>query len=171
MYPTIMKRGNHRPTSYRDAWMAKADEAAEAEEKFRNDLLGVEQPDRVFRYIYLINSSSVEKYVSQSRAQADSSFQLSRRAALAGFTLLIASVAIGIFSQLTAHPLEIAYLSAVAGIVTQFLSGVFFWIYNRTLTQINLFYQGVLTQQTEALTALGKASEVAMERRIQEHEA
>jgi len=40
---------------------------------------------------------------------------------------------------------------------------VFFWLYNRTLQQIHLFYQGMLAQQTEALAAIGRASESAWE--------
>ena len=144
------------------AWLKKAD-AAEEDQRDYQQKLEHAVPADVFRYVFLINNSAVEKYVSQSRGQAESSFLLSRRAAIAGFVLLLASVGIGLASQLTDRPLEIAYLSAVAGAITQFLSGVFFWMYNRTLSQIHLFYQGIMSQQTEALAAIGRASEAAKE--------
>jgi hypothetical protein len=143
-------------------WQKQADEATRDQRDYQNKLEQAKADD-VFRYVFLINNSAVEKYVSQSRAQAESSFLLSRRAAIAGFILLVVSIGIGLISQLTDHPLEIAYLSAVAGIITQFLSGVFFWMYNRTLQQINLFYKGIMSQQTEALAAIGRASEALKE--------
>jgi len=143
-------------------WLKKADVASEDQRDYQNKL-ETAATDDVFRYVFLINNAAVEKYVSQSRAQAEASFLLSRRAAIAGFVLFLGSVVIGLVSQFTDHPLDIAYLSAAAGAVTQFLSGVFFWLYNRTLQQIHLFYQGIMSQQTEALAAIGRASEAARE--------
>jgi hypothetical protein len=148
------------------SWLDKA-EVAQGDQRDYQEKLEHAKADDVFRYVFLINNAAVEKYVSQSRAQAESSFLLSRRAALAGFALLLASVGIGVVSQLTDYPLDIAYLSAVAGAITQFLSGVFFWMYNRTLQQIHLFYQGIMSQQTEALAAIGRASEAAKEAEIE----
>jgi hypothetical protein len=77
--------------------------------------------------------------------------------------LLLGSIVIGLVSRLEDHPLDITYLSAVAGPITQFLSGVFFWLYNRILQQIHIFYQGIMSQQTEALAAIGRASEAGRE--------
>jgi hypothetical protein len=141
-------------------WLNKAEEATANQRNYQEKLERAKVDD-VFRYVFLINNAAVENYVSQSRAQAESSFLLSRRAAIAGFALLLASIGIGVAAELANHPLRIAYLTAAAGTITQFLSGVFFWLYNRTLQQINLFYQGIMSQQTEALAAIGRASEAA----------
>jgi hypothetical protein len=113
--------------------------------------------------VFLINNSSVEAYVNQSRSQAEASFLLSRRVAIAGFTLLVASIGFGLVSELTANSLSVAYLAGISGVVTEFIAGVFFWIYNRTLQQINLFYEGMMTQQQDALAAIGRSSESAAE--------
>jgi Cyanobacterial TRADD-N associated 2-Transmembrane domain len=144
------------------SWLKKAEVATEEQRDYQEKLEHAPADD-VFRYVFLINNSAVEKYVSQSRAQAEASFLLSRRASIAGFALLLGSIVIGLVSQLNDHPLDIAYLAAVAGATTQFLSGVFFWLYNRTLQQIHLFYQGIMSQQTEALAAIGRVSEAARE--------
>jgi Cyanobacterial TRADD-N associated 2-Transmembrane domain len=144
------------------SWRKRADAATEDQRDYQEKLENA-PADNVFRYVFLINNAAVEKYVSQSRAQAEASFLLSRRAGIAGFALLLGSIVIGLVYQRTDHPLDIAYLSAVAGAITQFLSGVFFWLYNRTLQQINLFYQGIMSQQTEALAAIGRVSEAARE--------
>ena len=120
------------------------------------------------KYVFLINSEAVEQYVSQSRAQASSSFTLSRVAALAGFSLLIASIVLGLVTELSDRSLSVAYLAGIGGVLTEFIAGVFFWIYNRTLRQINMFYQGMMTQQHEALTAIGRSSELAAAERKEE---
>jgi hypothetical protein len=65
----------------------------------------------------------------------------------------------GRLSQFTDHPLTTAYLAGVGGVLTEFIAGVFFWIYNRTLQQINLFYEGIMKQQHEALEAIGRSTE------------
>lgn len=144
------------------SWLEKAAVASQDQRDYQSKLEHA-AADHVFRYVFLINNASVEQYVSQSRAQAESSFILSRRAALAGFVLLVGSIVIGIIAQLRNHPLDVAYLAGIGGVITQVTSGVFFGLYNRTLQQINLFYQGIMTQQTEALDAIGRASEAATE--------
>lgn len=149
-------------SSVSKAWLKRAETATEDQRNYQEKLEHA-QSDDVFRYVFLINNASVEQYVSQSRAQAEASFVLSRRAALAGFVLLLASIVIGLVAQRTDHPLDVAYLAGVGGAITQFIAGVFFWLYNRTLQQIHLFYQGIMTQQTEALAAIGRASEAAKE--------
>jgi hypothetical protein len=152
----------------------KGAEAAEKEKRSYQDKLEEASSDNVFKYVYLINNASVEKYVNQSRGQAEVSFALSRRVAIAGFTLLVLSIGIGLGSEVTHHSVSIAYLSGIGGVLTEFIAGVFFWIYNRTLQQINLFYQGMMKQQQDALAAIGRESQSEREaegRRIVPREA
>ena len=139
------------------SWLKRADVAEEQQNNYQ-DKLEDARPDKVFRYIFLINNAAVEKYVNQSRAQAEVSFALCRVAAIAGFLLLVASIVIGIVVELNGRSLSIAYIAGIAGVITQFISGVFFWMYNRTLQQINVFYQGIMSQQTEALVGIGRFS-------------
>lgn len=145
-----------------DGWRKRADQATEDQREYQGKLETADA-DHVFRFIFLINNAAVEQYVSQSRTQATASFLLSRVAAILGFGLFVAAIVIGLVSQGADQPLSIAYLSAIGGAISQFLAGVFFWLYNRTLQQINLFYQGIMSQQSEALTVLGRASEAARE--------
>jgi hypothetical protein len=140
----------------------KAEVASEQQNNYQGKLEDA-RPDKVFRYVFLINNAAVEKYVNQSRAQAEVSFALCRIPAIAGFLLLVVSIAIGIVVELKGRSLSIAYIAGVAGVITQFISGVFFWMYNRTLQQINVFYQGIMSQQTEALVGIGRSSAVTKE--------
>ena len=38
------------------------------------------------------------------------------------------------------QPLQVVYLSAIAGLIAQFISGVLFYFYNMTLQQLNQFH-------------------------------
>ena len=109
--------------------------------------------DKIFKYLLLINLASLESYVTQTRLQAEQSFRLSRVVATIGFSLLAAGVVIGIFSQLfMQRGLEVAYLASVAGLITEFISGVFFYLYNKTLQQINLFHAALQSSQKIAMS-------------------
>lgn len=141
-----------------NVWLRSADVANKNKQSYQEKLEGA-SPGEVFRYIFLINNAAVEQYVSQSRSQAEASFTLSRRAGIAGFVLVLVAVGVGVGAELLDYSLSVAYLTGIVGVLTQFISGVFFWIYNRTLQQINLFYQGIMSQQTDALAALGRESE------------
>ena len=82
--------------------------------------------------------------MNQSRGQAEASFDLSRKAAIAGFSLLVLAILIGLGAELANQSVSVAYLAGVGGAITEFIAGVFFWLYNRTLEQINVFYQGMI---------------------------
>lgn len=83
----------------------------------------------VYKYVLLINVSALEGYVAQARLQAQQSFSLSKTAAVAGFVLIVVAICLSVLLTVTAkgdHNLDAAYLTAVAGILTEFISGVFF---------------------------------------------
>lgn len=98
-----------------------------------------------FKSLLLMDLACLEAYISDTRIQALLSFRLCVAVAIFGSLLLLVAIVLGITSQLVPHmpPIQIAYLSAVAGLITQFISGVFFYFYNMTLRQINLFHAGL----------------------------
>jgi hypothetical protein len=144
--------GGNRWDSWDGGWGTAAKAASRDQQHFQKELEDA-PPDRVFRFVFLINNASVEKYVNQSRQQAEKSFWPSASVSVCGFLLLVATIVIGIKAELSGHSLSVAYLSGVVGALTQFISGVFFWLYNRTLKQITLFYKEIMDQQTDALAA------------------
>jgi hypothetical protein len=144
-------------------FLVQLNEVAEEQHDYQEKLEGASSPMEAFRYVYLINNKSIEKYVLQSRIQSQDAFKLSKNVALAGFVVLVAGIGIGIASQFTDNALSTAYLASIGGVLTEFIAGVFFWMYNRTLQQINVFYQGMMSQQHDALTALGGAPKASSE--------
>jgi Cyanobacterial TRADD-N associated 2-Transmembrane domain len=136
-------------------WIQSAETAKEDKRTYQ-EKLETAGADDVFKYVFLISSSAVEQYVSQSRIQAEKSFELSRRILVAGFVVLLGGIGLGVLTELTDNSLSVAYLAGIGGVLTEFVAGTVFWLYNRTLQQINAFYQGMMKQQQEALARIGQ---------------
>src|SRR4030067_1243850 len=49
----------------------------------------------VFKNLLLAENKALEGYIAQTRAQADDSFQLSKKVAIAGFILIFIGIALG----------------------------------------------------------------------------
>jgi hypothetical protein len=132
-------------------------EADEARRERKSYVEKLEEADRdnVFKYVLLINVAALEQYVAQTRIQAHQSFQLSKAVAAAGFLLLGIGIGLGVyFRTAESGNLDAAYLSASAGALTEFISGVFFYLYNRTLHQLNRFHDRLIATQQIAMSFL-----------------
>jgi hypothetical protein len=106
----------------------------------------------IYKYILLINNSALEVYIAQARLQAQQSFDLSRAIAITGF--IIVAVAIVLSIILTAFlnkSLDAAYLTGIAGVLTEFIAGIFFLLYSKTLDQVNRFHDKLVDMQKTAL--------------------
>ncbi|MCZ7555008.1 MAG: hypothetical protein M5R41_01225 [Bacteroidia bacterium] len=132
-------------------WEKVWQNSAEVKQTYEEKLEGAQGAD-VFKYIVLINISALEGYVTQSRLQAQQSFNLSKGIAVAGFVLLSIAILLSIvLTSLGRETLNAAYLSGIAGVLTEFIAGVFFLLYSRTLGQINLFHDKLVDMQKMAL--------------------
>jgi hypothetical protein len=114
--------------------------------------------DQIFIYLLLLNISTLKKYTSQTRLQAEQSFFLAKIVSIIGFVILVVGIGLGIYSVYTGKGnLNAAYLTSIAGILTEFISGVFFYLYNRTLQQLNLFHDKILVTQNIAMSFLANS--------------
>jgi hypothetical protein len=132
-------------------------QAKQAREDRRNYIESLEhaERDQVFRYVLLLNSSALEQYVLQARIQAQQSFQLSKFAAAAGFVLIAAGIGLGVYFNVSGtKSLSSAYLSAGAGALTEFVSGVLLYLYSKTLQQVNRFHDRLVASQQISLAFL-----------------
>ncbi|UCD51468.1 MAG: hypothetical protein JSW27_02325 [Phycisphaerales bacterium] len=138
--------------------LSSADRSYDDRRSYEKKLEKATGPE-IYKYVLLTNVSALEGYVAQARLQAQQSFNLSRFVSLAGF--LIVALAIGMSVYLTMagnQNLNAAYLTGVAGVLTEFISGVFFFLYSRTLTQINLFHDKLVDMQKTALAYISHAA-------------
>ena len=131
--------------------------AADDKRSYTEKLEGAKGDD-VFKYVLLIIVSALEGYVAQTRIQAEESFSLSKVIAVAGFVLLVAGIALGFYTSIAGKgKLEASYLASIAGIVTELISGVFFYLYNRTLQQLNLFHDKLVMTEKMAMSLLASS--------------
>jgi len=111
--------------------------------------------DDIFRYLLLAESASLDQYVQQTRLQAQESFILSKRVAVVGFALIAIGIILGILAGFVGTTaINAAYLASLAGILTEFISGVFFYLFNRTLQQLNLFHDKMLASRQVIMSFL-----------------
>ena len=111
----------------------------------------------VYKYVLLINISALEGYVAQARLQAQQSFNLSKFVAIAGFFIVALAIGLSVYFTISGNKnLNAAYLAGVAGVLTEFIAGVFFYLYSKTLTQINLFHDKLVDMQKTALVYISE---------------
>ena len=67
-----------------------------------------------------------------------------------GFLLVMTVLAIGFTDR--ANAATIAYLSSGAGILTEIISGIFFYLYNRTVRQMKTYHDSLLAAQNILLS-------------------
>jgi hypothetical protein len=129
-------------------------EKATTEKQSYTEKLETATGDDIFKYLLLINVSALEGYVAQTRMQAQQSFNLSGVIAIVGFLI----VAAGILSNVLGYAeFKAAYLASIAGILTEFISGIFFYLYSRTLQQLNIFSDKLATTQQISMSFLANS--------------
>ncbi|RNJ46932.1 hypothetical protein DNR46_03400 [Mesorhizobium japonicum] len=130
--------GTHAPSSRRRQ-RAAAVSAAEAQATKSQDIMDD---------INLSLAQLVEYYVI-NKGQAKSSFRVSLMAIVVGFVTIIAGVWLSYTGQLeNQNP---AYLSVLAGVIFQFIGGAYFYLYSRSLIQLNFFFSRLAMMQDTML--------------------
>ncbi len=131
-----------------DEFVMRADQKIEQYEK---EIVASQGAD-VFKYFLLMNAYLLEKYVYQSRIQSAHTFTLSVVASIVGFVIIAVAIVLGIIQTGKDLPkMEVAYLTASAGAITQFIAGVFLALHNKTMDQINNLQNKLTELQKEAL--------------------
>ena len=108
-------------------------EAAQLQDSLKDDF---------FTKLVQINFKYIDIYYEQTRTQANKSFWLCLGVAV--FGLLI--VGAGIVSMFLDHATP-AYVTTSAGVLSEFIAAVFFYLYNRTILKMSEYHRKlVLTQ-------------------------
>lgn len=91
------------------------------------------------------NLDSLKGYYKLVKEQSDKSFKNASTVGILGFLLIVAGVIIGLVKGIEDVP--IAYISSAAGVITEFISAVFFIIYNRSVTQLKDYHKNLVDLQ------------------------
>ncbi len=88
-------------------------------------------------------SSYIDAYYSTNRAHVAWSFWASLTALMVGLVVLV----VGVCLSFSGNDQAISITTTAAGVITQFISAGFFYLYNKNLKQLNIFYRELLQIQ------------------------
>jgi len=93
-----------------------------------------------------INFKYIDAYYLQTRIQADKSFTFTLFAALVSLALIVTGIALTFFDKTNS-----AAISAGAGVLGQFISAVFFYLYNQTVAKMADYHRKLVFTQNIGL--------------------
>jgi hypothetical protein len=113
--------------------------------KAKRNVIPIEAAEKYFAGLATSNLRSLKDYYYLVEEQSDKSFKNASRVGIFGFLLIVAGVIIGLVRGIEDVP--IAYISSVAGVITEFISAVFFVIYNRSVAQLKDYHKYLVDLQ------------------------
>ena len=126
-----------------EKWRAEI-ESLEYAEKSYEGFRGIRGEATYFDSLVQINVTNLGEYYSLVKIHTNQSFKTCIFAGCIGFLLVVLGVAIGFFKQ---DLKDVSYLAAGTGIITEFISGVFFYLYNKTVRQLKEYHDSLLEIQ------------------------
>lgn len=108
-----------------------------------------------------LSLNRLQEYYTVNLAQARGSFRLSAFALVSGLLVIILGVGLLYVDN---ERVEVTAISATAGIIGEFIGAAYFYVYKRSLAQVNYFYQNLLRQGETAL-ALSLAEQLETSKR------
>jgi hypothetical protein len=116
-------------------------------------LLGFSESEEPVDYINKLielNVTRLEEYYDEVKRHSFLSFSFSLLVGVVGFLLIVTGILLGYFGH--GDKMNIAYLSGISGIITEFISGVFFYLYNRTVKQLKTYHNDLIDLQNTLLS-------------------
>ncbi len=101
----------------------------------------------IFNVIQL-GLNQITEYYTINKSQARNSFRASMGAVIFGLLALSVGIALNYKQPQLA---TVSALSAIAGVLLQFIGGAYFHLYNRSLQQLNFFYETLVRLQDTML--------------------
>lgn len=125
-------------------------ERLESKKKRYVDLFhGRKDTDTYFDRLVGINVDNLGDYYTLVKQNTAQSFKLSAIVGVIGFAVLIAGLAAGYLDETYRN---ISYATAGAGAIIEMISGVFFWLYNRTVIQLKEYHDSLIDVQNILLS-------------------
>jgi hypothetical protein len=109
------------------------------------------------------NLDNMEKYYQLVRTQTEKSYGLTQAAAVVGFMVLVAGIILS-FMKSFDNPSTIVTLAS--GALIEFISAVFFYIYNRTVVQLNVYHEKLINVQ-DTMLAL-KVAQIIQDQKLKD---
>jgi len=123
-----------RATSLNPGLFEKLEKAADVEDYFSK--------------LIQVNLTNMEQYYLLVRTQSDKSYKLTQLCAAAGFCVLITGI---LFSLVKGASSSTTIITISSGVLIEFISAVFFYIYNKTVAQLNTYHEKLISVQDTML--------------------
>jgi hypothetical protein len=105
--------------------------------------------DSNYNRLVKINLDNLSEFYETAKSHASRSFLITLIGSLVGLFVLFSSFIIGFFNK---DYQNIAYLSAGSGLILQMISGVLFYIYNKTIQQMKGYHESLVEVQNVLLS-------------------
>jgi hypothetical protein len=119
---------------------------------------------RYFKSLVEINILYLKDYYSLVKVHTDKSYIVATLAGMIGFGFIIVGLIVGLAVSFTGNENAqiIAYLTSASGIITEFIAGIFFYLYNKTVRQLKEYHDSLLDVQNILLSfkIVGDTSDV-----------
>lgn len=106
--------------------------------------------DTYFDKLVKINVENLAAYYELVKIQTDKSFRASLTIAYFGAGLIVVGLALGFFRTDAGD--KVTYIATGAGVLTEFISGVFFWLYSKTVRQLREYHDSLISVQNVLLS-------------------
>lgn len=95
-----------------------------------------------------INVTRLDEYYNEVKRHTTYSFLFALIVGLVGFFLIVVGIVLGYDGE----RLTTAYMAGISGILIEFISGVFFYLYNKTVEQLKLYHDNLIDLQNTLLS-------------------
>lgn len=108
------------------------------------------QGDSYFSTLVRINIDNLSDYYTLVRVHTDNSFKVTISVGIVGFVLIVLGLVLGFFDDESIK--TTSFIATGSGIIVEFISSVFFYLYNRTIKQLKGYHDSLLSVQNILLS-------------------
>lgn len=106
----------------------------------------VDMADDIFEHSINMSYKYLDQYYLQTREQAQRGFFVTLWVAVFGALL----IGIGIVAMFLGHT-DPSYITCASGVITEFISAVFFYLYNKTISSMSKYHNKLVLSQNIAI--------------------
>ena len=114
--------------------------------KFGTEELKESISENFFTKLVQINFKYLDQYYLQTQEQADKSFRLASFASIAGLIIVTFGIIMMLFDKT-----EPAYVTTSAGVISELIAALFFYLYNKTILKMSQYHQKLVITQNISL--------------------
>lgn len=119
----------------------------------------------IFHTIQL-SLNELNQYYTINKGQARSSFRWSIFAIVTGFLTIV----FGVWLHYFQNKVELSYLAGASGVILEFIGGAYFFVYKKSLEQVNFFF-GQLIKIQDTMLAINIANNITIDdKKVDMHE-